>query len=186
MNLIATPSVFFTGKHLEGKGIDRISRRVKDLQSIFSDNEAYAALDAEQVVYNVESFFPVPNSTEGGLFYGITTIKPGTVGDEYFMTKGHFHSIRNRAEIYFTVDGEGMLILMDEQRNTRAEKMTAGSIHYIPANIAHRTANTGDVDFVFGAVWPADAGHDYDTIARQGFSKILVKQNGIPTLIDRS
>jgi len=186
MNLIATPSLFSTGQHLQGKEIERISRRIKDLESIFSDKKAYAALDAERVVYEVESYLPVPNNTEGGLFYGITTIKPGTVGNEYFMTKGHFHSIRNRAEIYFTVSGEGMLLLMDEKRQTRAEKMTPGSVHYIHANTAHRTANTGDVDFIFSAVWPADAGHDYDTIARHGFSKILVKQNGTPTLIDRS
>jgi len=186
MELIETPSIFFNGKHLAGTGIDKISRRIKDLGSIFTDKAAHATLNADQLVYNVESFFPVPQKTEGGLFYGITFIKPGTVGNEYFMTKGHFHSIRNRAEIYITIEGEGMLILMDENRNTWAEKMTPGSVHYINAHIAHRTANTGDTDLVFGAVWPADAGHDYDTIDEQGFSKILIKQNGVPTLVDRS
>ena len=186
MNLIETPSIFCNGKHLEGDGIDKISRKMKDLGSIFSDKVAYAALDANKLVYNVESFFPVSDKTEGGLFYGITFIKPGTVGNEYFMTKGHFHSIRNRSEIYITIEGEGMLILMDEKRNTYAEKMTSGSIHYINANVAHRTANTGDTDFIFSAVWAADAGHDYDSIEKQGFSKILIKQNGVPTLVDRS
>jgi glucose-6-phosphate isomerase, archaeal len=186
MQLIAAPLLFSTGQHLQGKGIEIVSRKLKDLESVFSDKEAYVALDPEQLVYEVESYLPVPTNTEGGLFYGITTINPGTVGNEYFMTKGHFHSIRNRAEMYFTISGEGMLILMDEKRNTHAERMTPGSVHYIHANIAHRTANIGDADLVFSAVWPADAGHDYDTIARHGFSKILVKQNGIPTLIDRA
>lgn len=185
MELISSPSIFFTGKHLDGEKVDKINRKLGDLSSIFYDKAAHAALPPDEVVYEVESFFPVAPNTEGGLFYGITFIKPGTVGDEYYMTKGHFHTIRNRAEIYITMEGEGMLILMDEERNTWAEKMTPGSVHYINANIAHRTANTGDTILSFGAVWPADAGHDYDTIDQHGFSKILVKQNGVPTLVDR-
>ena len=103
------------------------------------------------MIYEVESYFPVAHNTEGGLFYGITYIHPGVVGNEYFMTKGHFHKIRNRGEFYCTLKGEGMLILMDEERNTWAEKMYPGSIHYIKANTAHRTANTGDTILSFSA-----------------------------------
>ena len=185
MELIAAPAIHFTGKHLTGTNIDKITRTIKDLGSIFYDKKAHAALPPDEVVYEVESFFPVAQDTEGGLFYGITFIKPGTVGNEYYMTKGHFHTIRNRAEIYITMEGEGMLLLMDEQRNTRAEKMTPGSVHYIDVNTAHRTANTGNTTLSFGAIWPSDAGHDYSTIKKEGFSKILVNQDGIPALIDR-
>jgi glucose-6-phosphate isomerase len=74
---------------------------------------------------------------------------------------------------------------MDENRHTWAEKMTPGSVHYINANTAHRTANTGNAILSFGAVWPADAGHDYNTIETDGFSKILVNQHGIPALVDK-
>lgn len=186
MDLIGSLLICFTGKHLEGNVVNKITRKISDLGSIFFEKEAYAAMPPDQVVYEVESFFPVPHNTEGGLFYGITFIKPGTVGKEYFITKGHFHTIRNRAEIYITMEGEGMLILMDENRNTRAEKMTPGSVHYINANTAHRTANTGNTELSFWAVWPADAGHDYQTIGNEGFSKILINQNGMPTLVDRT
>src|SRR6185437_15999218 len=38
---------------------------------------------------------------------GTTFIEPGCVGDEYFMTKGHFHAKRNRGEYYVTAAGSG-------------------------------------------------------------------------------
>jgi glucose-6-phosphate isomerase len=63
--------------------------------------------------------------------------------------------------------------------------MYPGSLHYIHGYTAHRTANTGNDILSFGACWPSDAGHDYDTISKRGFSKILVQQNGQPALIDR-
>jgi len=184
MSLILEPAVTFINEQLEGKSIDKIDRKIKDLTDIFYDKQAHAAMPADTIVYEVESYFPVKQGTEGGLFYGITYIHPGTVGDEYFMTKGHFHKIRNRAEFYCTLQGEGMLLLMDEEGKTWAEKMYPGSVHYIPGHIAHRTANTGDIILSFSAFWPSDAGHDYATISEHGFSKILVKQNGKPVLMD--
>jgi glucose-6-phosphate isomerase len=85
------------------------------------------------------------------------------------------------------MEGEGMLILMNEDRtHTWAEKMEPGSVHYINGFTAHRTANTGSGILSFGACWPSDAGHDYDTISEHGFSKILVDGGGVPTLVDRA
>ena len=172
---------------LQGGALDRISRRMGDLGEIFHDREACAGLARDKVVYEVVSSFPVPEGTEGGLFIGITYIHPGKVGDEYFMTKGHFHRIRNRAEVYICMEGVGMLILMNEGRtHIWTEKMEPGSVHYIPGFTAHRTANTGSGILSFGACWPSDAGHDYDTIIEHGFSKILVDRGGVPTLVDRA
>jgi hypothetical protein len=54
---------------------------------------------------------PVAEGTPGGLYWGTTFIQPGLVGDEYFMTKGHSHSLPDRAEYYITASGEGALIL---------------------------------------------------------------------------
>ncbi len=184
MSQILEPAVTFNNEKLEGKNIDKLDRKIKDLGDIFYDKSALAAMPGDTIVYEVESYLPVAQDTEGGLFYGITYIRPGTVGDEYFMTKGHFHKIRNRAEFYCTLQGEGMLLLMDEEGKTWAEKMVPGSIHYIPGHIAHRTANTGDSVLSFSAFWPSDAGHDYATISEHGFSKILVKQDGKPVLLD--
>ena len=186
MSSIVSAPLSFRQMRLSGGSLDRLSRRVGDLDDIFYDRAAYAAMPKDRLVYEVVSSFPVPDRTEGGLFLGVTYIHPGKVGNEYFMTKGHFHRIRNRAEIYICMEGQGMLILMNEDRTqTWAERMEPGSVHYINGYTAHRTANTGSCILSFGACWPSDAGHDYDTISEYGFSKILVDRGGIPTLIDR-
>ena len=185
MSNIKEPEITFRNGMLEGRGIEKIDRKIKNLKDIFFNLDALEKMDPETVVYEVESYFPVEQNTEGGLFFGITYIHPGVVGNEYFMTKGHFHKIKNRGEFYCTLQGEGMLILMDEERNTWAEKMYPGSIHYIKGNTAHRTANTGTSILSFSAFWPSDAGHDYAIISEQGFSKILIKKDGKPELIER-
>jgi glucose-6-phosphate isomerase len=140
-------------------------------------------MNPNQIVYRVQSFFPVAEGTDGGLFWGTTFLEPGRVGDEYFMTKGHFHSRRDRAEYYVTVAGSGALILMDETGRTWCEPMSSGSVHYVPAHAAHRVANTGETVLSFLACWPADAGHDYETILTRGFSARMLDVNGIPTLV---
>lgn len=185
MSKILEPEIKCINEKLEGNKIERIDRRIKNLKDIFFDKGALEKLNPETIVYEVESYLPVAHNTEGGLFYGITYIHPGVVGNEYFMTKGHFHKIRNRGEFYCTLQGEGMLILMDESRNTWAEKMYPGSIHYIKGNTAHRTANTGNSILSFNAFWPSDAGHDYAIISENGFSKILIKKDGKPELVSR-
>lgn len=174
--------VFFTNNYLAGEKVAKSTRILADLKGIFQDEEAFDKLDKDQVIYNVSSYLPVPENTPGGLFMGITTIYPGKVGNEYFMTKGHFHSNSDRAEFYWGVEGEGMLILMDEHRNVWAQRMFPGSLHYIPGRIAHRVANTGYQKLVFSACWPSDAGHNYETIAIDGFARCLMEVNGVPTL----
>ncbi|GAO43361.1 glucose-6-phosphate isomerase family protein [Flavihumibacter petaseus] len=185
MSSINDPAVLFQGTTLEGPEIDRVTRTLGDLTDVFSDKDALAAMAADQKVYDVACYFPVADGTTAGLFFGITYIYPGKVGTEYFMTRGHFHQLRDRGEFYHCLEGEGMLILMDEDRQTRAEKMYPGSLHYIPGHTAHRTANTGNSMLVFSAFWPSDAGHDYQSISEKGFSGILVEQNGEPVLASK-
>jgi len=185
MNNILLPEAGFSGRQLAGSKINKATRKIGDLKTIFSDRAAYDLTSPDKIVYEVESYLPVDEGTTGGLFFGITFIHPGKVGDEYFMTKGHFHKIADRAEFYWGIEGEGMLILMDKHRKTWAEKMYPGSLHYINGFTAHRTANTGNTILSFGACWPSDAGHDYDSISQHGFSKILVQVNGQPVLTNR-
>jgi glucose-6-phosphate isomerase len=99
------------------------------------------------------------------------------------MTKGHSHVFENRAEFYWCIEGEGMILFMDKDRNVWAEKMFAGSLHYIKGLTAHRAVNTGESVLSFGACWPSDAGHNYELIAKNGFSKRLMKVNGEPQLV---
>lgn len=173
----------FDGELLSGDAVQHSTRHLGDLKGIFADIEAFNSMNQECEVYRVASLLPVSEGTKGGLFWGITYLAPGKVGREYFMTKGHFHSNVDTAEFYWCTKGEGMLILMDQARHVWAEQMRPGTLHYIPGAVAHRVANTGNQTLVFAACWPSDAGHDYGTIAEQGFAKRLMDVDGIPQLI---
>lgn len=174
---------FRTGK-LSGREVVESSRTIADLQNVFADETARQSLAQNAIVYRVQCFFPVGENVEGGLFWGNTLVEPGMVGNEYFMTKGHFHARRNRGEYYITTVGEGALILMSEERRTWFEAMRPGTVHYIPGHTAHRVANTGSQALSFLACWPSDAGHDYETIAANGFGARLRNISGTPTLVE--
>ena len=168
---------------LAGEGITQSEKRLRHLVGVFGDENHFARMDPETLVYSVQAHMPIAEGTEGGLFLGTTTIQPGRVGNEYFMTRGHLHLKVDRGEYYWGVQGEGMLLLMNGQRETWAEKMFPGSLHYVKGDIAHRVANVGQVPLIFGASWPSDAGHNYDEIARSGFSGRLLNLDGKPTLV---
>ena len=160
-------------------------RHLFEIASIFTDQEAVKLFPSQTLAYTVQSWYPVEEGTPGGLFFGTSTIMSGKVGNEYFMTKGHFHKQSDRAEFYWGVQGKGVLILMDREQNTWGEEVYPGSLHYIGSNIAHRLANTGDEDLVVGACWPSDAGHDYEEIVRNGFSARLLEIDGQPILVQK-
>ncbi|NJN24583.1 MAG: cupin domain-containing protein [Cyclobacteriaceae bacterium] len=184
MNILK-PELFFNNStgQLSGNSIGEKTARIADLKGIFADEAARAALPQDMLAYHVQYYFPVAEGTEGGLFFGNTTIYPGKVGDEYFMTKGHFHAKGDRGEYYWCIQGQGVLLYMDRDRKTWAKEMTPGSLHYMPAHVAHRTVNVGNAPMTFGACWPSDAGHDYGTILHEGFSARLVERNGKPALV---
>ncbi len=175
--------VDLTSGILSGADVSESVKTLKNLQGIFEDENARAALPQETVVYAVQSHQTVEAGTPGGLFFGTSNVMPGNVNGEYFMTKGHFHGRREAAEYYWCIQGEGALILMDEKRHCWVEWMRQGTLHYIPGNTAHRLANTGNTVLRVGACWPSDAGYDYDTILTEGFSARLKCVNGIPQLI---
>ena len=153
------------------------------LTGIFANEDARRRMDPNTVVYRVQAWCPVPEGTEGALFWGTTVVEPGQVDSEFFMTHGHFHLKRNRTEYYGTTEGTGALILMNEDRETRMEPMSPGSLHFVPPNTAHRVANTGTVPLRFVACWPSDAGHDYESIRARGFGARLKSVDGKATLV---
>ncbi|SON52671.1 glucose-6-phosphate isomerase family protein [Vibrio tapetis] len=79
--------------------------KLSDLQGVFRDTDAYQAVDSEQTVYQVE-MLPA-QSAEGELNFGVTHLEAGTVGDEFYMTRGHFHQRIEQAEFYLGCQGEG-------------------------------------------------------------------------------
>ena len=159
-----------------------LTRRLSDLRGLFHDQAAYEALMAagDPVVYEVYEV-RVPEE-DGHLLSCTTVIHPGRVGREYFFTKGHYHLREPRAEIYTCLQGEGYLLLGNREGNARSIAMTPGVSAYIPPYWAHRTLNTGNHPFVFYGVWPADSGHDYDSIRRTGFPLRVFEEQGKPAV----
>jgi len=183
MNSIIMPKILFIGKSLIGKEIERSTRTLGEIHSIFEHSDQITTQQANVIAYIVSSYKPEKEGKLGGLSFGITTLYPGIVGDEYFMTKGHFHTNRDTAEFYWGIEGEGVLILMDEQGNIKGEQMFPGSLHYIPGRTAHRVANVSDTKLSFGGCWHSNSGHDYESIKKNGFTARLKKVNGVPQLV---
>lgn len=168
---------------LAGPPVVEVTRTLADLKGIFAAEPARAALPQDTLVYRVQCWQPVAEGNSGGLFFGATFLEAGTVGGEYFITKGHLHALRECGEYYWGIRGMGVLLLMDAERRCRAERVEPGSLHYIAGGLAHRVANIGDETLCFGACWPADAGHDYESIALSGFSARVLRVGGLPTVI---
>jgi glucose-6-phosphate isomerase len=146
-------------------------------------NESPLTDDTE--LYSVEWVAP-GGLTEGSLLWGCTHLHGGQVEGEYFMTHGHYHAIPSRAEYYFPVSGSGLLLRMERSGRTWAEEMSAGKVHYIDGQHAHRVVNTGQEPLVFWASWPGDAGYDYASIAEKGFGLRVVERDGKPVLVENA
>lgn len=166
--------VDWTHGTLRGEPLISKTTRLGALAGVFADERAWRLGDPELPIYTVE-MFDSP-SREGELYTGVTHLNPGCVGDEFFMTRGHFHARREQGEVYFGLRGNGFLLLQDEQGQTRLEKVSAGSVHIIPGYTAHRLINTGEDVLSALAVWPTSAGHDYAALAG-GFAKRITTRN---------
>lgn len=158
-------------------------RQLSDMRGWFADAEAEARLRTENpLIYEVHYGYNAPN-TDGQLGFGTTILYPGKIGDEYYMTKGHYHRKADRAEIYYGLSGEGELLLQTRDGATTVQHIAPGVVAYIPAYHAHRTINAGAENFVFLSVYPADAGNDYESIAELGFAALIVERDGKPQVI---
>ncbi|MCA9968729.1 MAG: hypothetical protein KC425_00865 [Anaerolineales bacterium] len=163
------------------------TRHLNQLQDIFIDQEAFAAARQQRgnpLVYSVTSIAPADG--DGQLHYGIGKLMPGRIGDEYYMTKGHYHAWRPAAEVYICFSGEGLMLLEHEASGeSQLHPFVANSIIYVPGFTAHRTINVGDTPLTYVGIYPAAAGHDYGAVAERNFKKVVVARNGRPTLLDR-
>jgi glucose-6-phosphate isomerase len=180
---IAIVTLNWSAGAMAGPPVQESVKKLSGLQGIFLDEAARSQMDPDLEIYRVRWWSPVSPGVEGGLFWGVTTLQPGKVGDEYFMTHGHFHANRSRAEYYTPVSGKGLLIRMDEQRSTWAEEMTPGSLHYLSGANAHRVVNTSHEPLIFWACWCSDAGYDYGTIREHGFGTRIFERHGQPMIV---
>jgi glucose-6-phosphate isomerase len=92
------------------------------------------------------------------------------------MTKGHFHTVLETAEVYYCLKGRGAMVMETPEGEWSVEELVPGRVLYVPPCWAHRSVNTGaNEDLVTLFVYPGNAGHDYGTIESQGFRKLMVK-----------
>jgi glucose-6-phosphate isomerase len=161
-------------------------RYLSDLQGCFADADAFetALADGNPLLYAVSAVEPADG--DGQLHYGLGIVQPGRIGDEYYMTKGHYHTHRAAAEVYIGLSGDGAMLLEDEATGeTRLVPLTGRSVVYVPGHTAHRTINTGTVPLVYFGIYPSTAGHDYAAIAEKNFSRIVVATPDGPQLRHR-
>jgi glucose-6-phosphate isomerase len=168
---------------LTGAGVKESRRTLGGLAGYFRDEAARAAMDQNEIAYRVQAWEPKAEGEHGAVCCATTFLESGLVGDEYFLTRGHFHANADCAELEVTVSGAGLLVLMTKDRRTWTEPMRAGSVHHVPPGTAHRVANIGDNPLVFVSYWPSETGHDYRTIVEHGFGARVRSVNGTPTLV---
>ncbi|HUZ85517.1 MAG TPA: glucose-6-phosphate isomerase family protein [Candidatus Baltobacterales bacterium] len=160
----------------------RTVRRISEMSGMYADADAHEQLagTGDPVVYEVLQYdVPFDN---GQLVCCTTVIYAGLVGEEYFMTKGHFHEKRSTGEVYLGISGHGYLLMFVDGRTAELE-MGPGTLAYVPPYWAHRTLNVGDEPFSFLAVYPGDAGHDYRTIERTGFPRRVIRAASGPIVV---
>lgn len=150
-------------------GTGHYQKRLSDLGGLYADEQAYKALLSrmgDAVVYEVTEWRPPVRN--GDMIFGLTRMSPGQVGDEFFLTRGHIHAVADRPEIYYGQRGEGLMLMESPDGETRVVEIKPQTVCYVPPYWIHRSVNTGSDDFIMLFSYPADAGQDYDIIARSG------------------
>jgi glucose-6-phosphate isomerase len=158
---------------------NHIKRHLSDMKGMFLNKVEYQGLLDEEDRLLYEVYEMLRPEIPGELLYGLSIVHPGLVGDEYYMTKGHFHAVLDTAEIYHCLRGSGVMVMETPEGESAIQELEPGRILYVPPRWAHRSVNTSfDQDLVTFFIYPANAGHDYGSIEYQGFRKLVVNQNG--------
>jgi len=153
-------------------------RYLSAVSNMFLDKAAAAKMleENDPLVYEFYEL-GVPDSA-GDIAFGASITYPGKVGNEFFMTKGHFHTILETAEVYYCLSGEGGMIFENPEGDVTFEEFKPGVAVYVPQRYAHRSVNTGDEPLVTFFAFRGDAGHDYGTIETKGYRKLVVAKAG--------
>lgn len=183
-NLVSTLTDFdlTTGLSQSRKPLQRF---LSNMKGIFSDEAALAAAVEKENKLVYEFFDMGVPPSEKEIAYGTSITYPGKVGDEYFMTKGHFHTVLDTAEVYYCLHGHGYMLMENPEGDWEAQELQPGKALYVPARYAHRSINVSATEpLITFFAFPGNAGHDYSTIETQGYRKLLVERDGKPTFVD--
>ena len=151
---------------------NHIVRQASDMWGYYAEEVALRRLiEIESDPLHYEVFAKTIPHEKGHLGFCISKLQAGRIGDECFMTKGHYHSDSGTAEIYLGIAGEGYMLLKTSKGDCVAERMRRGRIVYVPPHWGHRSINTGGEPLISFCVYPAESGHNYGDIAKEGFPK---------------
>jgi glucose-6-phosphate isomerase len=163
---------------------NHIVRRLSAMEGQYLDAQTFSSmLNDDPVLYEVYEI--KRPELAGELMNGLTIVHPGKVGEEYFMTKGHFHTVLDTAEVYYCLKGEGAMVMETPEGEWAVEELHPGRVLYVPPRWAHRSVNTDPrEDLVMFFIYPANAGHDYGTIEQQGFRKLVLERDSRVQIVD--
>ena len=163
---------------------NHIIRRLSAMEGQYLDAQAFQAmLSDDPVLYEVYEI--KRPELAGELMNGLTIVHPGKVGEEYFMTKGHFHTVLDTAEVYYCLKGDGAMVMETPEGEWSVEELHPGRVLYVPPRWAHRSVNMDPrEDLVMFFIYPANAGHDYGTIEQQGFRKLVLERDSRVQIVD--
>ena len=158
------------------KDVESLKRYAIDLKGIFADETNLTNLIASSNPLLYEFYDLGVEEKSGNLAYGTSIVYPGSVGREFFMTKGHFHTVMDTAEVYLCLSGHGLMVMENPEGETEIQELTAGEAVLVPGRYAHRSVNISDTEpLVTFFTFAADAGHDYGTIEQKGFRKLIFR-----------
>jgi glucose-6-phosphate isomerase len=154
------------------------STRASTMIPYYRDRAAIEALAADGDPIHYEVFEKNIPTEAGHIMICISKLLPGKIGDEFFMTKGHYHQRIATAETYLCLRGEGVMLMKTPEGEVRAETFRPGRMVYVPPCWAHRSINTGREALITFCNYPADAGLNYGDILTEGFPKRVVARDG--------
>lgn len=157
---------------------NRYVKTLRDLAGVYEDEAAYAERLAkgDEVVYEVTDY--KPSTDPGDMIIGVTRMRPGKVGREYFVTRGHIHRKADRPEMYYGESGHGLMLLESPAGDIRTVEIRPRVMCYVPPYWIHRSVNVGPDDLVMTFAYPADSGQDYDIIVKAGGMRSRVVDDG--------
>jgi glucose-6-phosphate isomerase len=163
---------------------NHILRKLSSMNGQYYDKEAYDLMLQREDTLVYEVYEKLVPEIPGELIQGLSIVHPGKVGNEYFMTKGHFHSVIDTGELYYCLQGHGHMMMETHEGDWALEEMVSNRAVYVPGRWAHRSINIGNVDLIMLFVYPANAGHDYGTIESKSFRKMVINQDGRAVILD--
>ena len=162
------------------------SKTFNELEGMYEDEREFKKMLPKwnnKVVYEVWEHRS--SKKKGDLVFGTSVMKPGRVGEEFFLTRGHQHKKTYCAETYFCLSGTGIILMESPDGEIKALKLKKDQLVYVPPLWFHRSVNIGDSELVTLFTYNSDAGQNYEIIKKRGGmrKRVVRKENNNWTLV---